>query len=400
MKQLTLSFIFALLLFILPSCSDTLHNTKESTLNSTQNNTMPNTNSEAGSDIQKSDNTGDGQEDDRSSSIILTAVGDNILHNTVIASAKRGSSYDFSDCYKYISSYIQNSDIAVVNQEAPLGGKDYKPSGYPCFCSPQEVGRDLVNAGFNVISHANNHAMDKGAGALYDTMDFWDNYKDSGVLTTGIYRDHHDRDKLRIMTVNNISVGFLSYTYGTNGIPLPADNPDIVSLIDKDRIAYDMERLVPECDIVAVIMHWGNEYTHNPTSEQKELAQYLCDLGAGIIIGHHPHVIQPYEWLESENGNKTFCIYSLGNFLSSQDKADRLVEGMLTLTIKKENDEISLENISIIPLVNYYDKTWETFCVYPLSEYTEEIAETHKIKLTPDYAEKLVSKIFGEYLLY
>lgn len=331
--------------------------------------------------------------------ITIRAVGDNILHNTVIKAGAVGDTYDFTPMYEYVADDIASADIAVINQESPLGGEGYKPSGYPRFNSPQVLGDQLVEIGFDVISHANNHAMDAGAGAVYDTIDFWDKYKDQGVLMTGIYRDEEDRDELRIMTKNDISVGFLSYTYGTNGIPLPASNPNLVSLIDDDRIAYDMERLVPNCDVTVVIMHWGNEYQTTPSDEQKRLAKYLTELGADIIIGHHPHVIQPAEYIEADNGNKAFCVYSLGNFVSSQDKVDRLIESMLTITVKKEDGVISVENPYLTPLITYYDKQYETYKVYPLSLYNEEISKTHKLSaLTPEYASTFVSKILGDYL--
>lgn len=329
----------------------------------------------------------------------LAAVGDNLMHNTVMKAAKTADGYEFSPFYELIAGRISGFDIAVVNQEAPLGGPDYSPSGYPNFNSPQQVGRDLVEAGFNVINQANNHAMDRGAGAVYDTIDFWNGYKDQGVIMTGAYKDAEDREQLRIMTKNGISFGFLSYTYGTNGIPLPKSNPDLVSLIDEDRIEYDMDRLSGECDVIVAIMHWGEEYTHTPNQTQRDLAKKLTELGADIIIGHHPHVLQPAEWIQADNGNRAFCIYSLGNFISSQNKPATMLGGLLTLEVTKTDGKTEIVDPMVTPLVTYFSKGWKTFKIYPIAEYTEQLAATHQLgeKLTPEYFKKLAREVLGEF---
>jgi len=335
--------------------------------------------------------------------VSLIAVGDNLIHNTLFEWARTGDGFDFSSCYDAVRDIVSAADIAVVNQESPLGGPDYRPSGYPNFNSPQQVGLDLVDAGFDVISQANNHAMDRGAGAVEDTVDFWRGLADRGVYMTGMYRDFEDRQKLLIVERNGVKVGFLSYTYGTNGIPLPEDNPDIVSLIDLDRISYDIERLSPKCDLVAVIMHWGVEYSHTPSEEQESLAKKLAEMGAGLIIGHHPHVVQPAEWVEADNGNRAFCIYSLGNFISSQNKPATMLESMLSVEIVKDEAGTRVEKAEVMAMVNHYRDGFSDYRVYPLADYTDELAKSHYVRTKGDVSvarmTALAQEIYGDWLV-
>lgn len=334
------------------------------------------------------------------SAAALVAVGDNLLHNTVITAAKIAAGYDFTPMYAPVRSLIMGADIAFVNQEAPIGGEGFSPSGYPNFNSPGEAGRDLLRTGFNVINQANNHAMDKGQKAVMGTIDFWSG---TDALMVGMYRDQADREKARVIEKNGIRVGFLSYTYGTNGIPVPSDKPFLIPLIERDKMISELKAMRGQCDVLAVSMHWGNEYTHVPTREQKELAGFLTENGADLIIGHHPHVIQPAEWVEA-GGRKAFCAYSLGNFISAQEKLPTMLGGMLMLEITKTpGGDASIENPRLMPLVTHYENGGTRFAVYPLSDYTPALAAKHRlnalgISVTLDYFKKTSAEIFGGYL--
>ena len=339
----------------------------------------------------------------KQTSVSLIAAGDNLIHNTLLKDAYTGSdTYDFTPFYENIKPYVEAADIAIVNQESPLGTGE--PSAYPSFNTPQACGDALIDAGFDVISHANNHAMDAGSSAVYDTMDFWDSQSDSGVIRVGIARDAEDRAKVRYLERNGIKIGFLAYTYGLNGYSLPDDNPDLVSLIDKEKIAAEMAIVKEQCDAVVVLMHWGEEYQTTENSNQNELAEFLTEQGATLIIGGHPHVCQPCEWVESENGNRAFCIYSTGNFISAQNKTNTMVEAMLQVTLTRQADgSVIVENPGVMPLVCYFNSNWRGYRVIPMDDYTESMASSHALagrcQMNPSHLRSVAEEIFGEYLI-
>ena len=193
----------------------------------------------------------------------------------------------------------------------------------------------------------------------------------------------------------------MSYTYGLNGYQLPADKPWKVSLIDEEKITADLAAIRPECDYLIVSMHWGNEYQTAESDYQKRLAQLLCDGGADLIIGTHPHVLQPMKWLEREDGHKTLCAYSLGNFVSNQHKRVTMLGGILEVELLFDEDGTLIETTSagVIPTVTHYKKGYYT--IYQLSEYNDELAGVHAIRNyeTPfnmNYLNELSQKILGE----
>ena len=338
----------------------------------------------------------------KESYLTLIAVGDNLIHNTVFRAAKTKNGYDFSSMYTPVQSLIRSADIAFVNQEAPLATDIYAASGYPNFNAPQEVGRDLVKEGFDIVNQANNHAMDKGSKGVLSTVEFWKNQ--SGVIMTGMYDSEADRDAPKILEKNGIKVGILSYTYGTNGISLPADKPYLVSLIDRNRMKKDIAALRDKCDVLVVSMHWGVEYNLGVTDEQRDLAKFLTGQGADLIIGHHPHVIEPAEWITAANGNKAFCVYSLGNFISSQQKRVAMLGGMLRVRVKKDADQkISLENPGILPLVTHYEKNGTNYKVYPLYDYNDTLAKKHAVNafdkpISMNYLKNTAREVYGNFL--
>ncbi|MDR2792465.1 MAG: CapA family protein [Treponema sp.] len=305
----------------------------------------------------------------------MAAVGDNLYHEPMISLITKKEPVDPADFYSEIAPLIENADIAFVNQETLLAGKDFGYSGYPQFNTPQSVGEALIATGFNVVNHATNHIMDKGEKAVFATMDFWDKHPE--ITRLGIHRSEETLHQPIIIEKNNITVGFLSYTYGTNGLPVPKSKPYLVSLIDTQRIMKDIDALRPNCDLLIVSMHWGEEYRFQPTKEQERLAQLLADHKADIIIGHHPHVLEPAVFLKGKEGNTTFCMYSLGNFLSAQADSPTLLGGMLMLRIKKHEGMITIESAGVLPLVTLYEAGYTNFKVYPLPAYTGEIAKKH-----------------------
>jgi poly-gamma-glutamate synthesis protein (capsule biosynthesis protein) len=330
--------------------------------------------------------------------LTLIAAGDNLYHDPMIRPPPPGKSYDFTANYSEIMPYIQGADLAFINQETVLGGAEFGFSGYPRFNSPRELGAAVAAAGFDVINHANNHVMDKGEMAVFATMDYWDTVP--GIRYLGIHRSEEERRRPVIVERNNIRTGFLSYTYGTNGLPLPRGKPWLASLADEKTMAEEMNALRPLCDFLVVSMHWGNEYEHEPNGTQKKAARFLAEHGADLILGHHPHVIQPVEIIE-RSGGQTLCFYSLGNFLSAQIPSPRLLGALAYVRIKKENGVAAVDQSGIIPVVTHYEEGFINFRVYPLSEYSNDLAKRHRSanEISISYFTGLAKRIFPSEIL-
>ena len=330
-------------------------------------------------------------------SIRITAAGDNLLHNTVsFACALPEGGYDFHPVYENIKKIIEGSDIAFINQEVMLTGE---ASAYPNLAAPAENADALIDAGFNVINLATNHTLDKGVSGLETCLENVHARPFDAVL--GAFRTEEESTQLCILEKQGIRFGFLSYTYGLNGYRLPSDKQWKIALIDETKIQNDLAAIRPECDYLIVSMHWGNEYQTTESSYQNELAQLLCDGGADLIIGTHPHVLQPMKWLEREDGHKTLCAYSLGNFVSNQHKRATMLGGILEVELLFEEDGTLKEIASagVIPTVTHYKKGH--YAIYQLTEYTDELAAEHGMQgyETPfnmTYLAELSNKILGE----
>lgn len=271
--------------------------------------------------------------------IKLLFAGDIMTHGPQIESAKceSGRVYDFSSSFDTLASRIRAADLAIGNLETTFAGAPY--SGYPTFSSPDAMGEALKNAGFDVLTTANNHTADKGKKGIIRTLDMLDSL---GIAHTGSYRDIFDRDKMTplILEVKGVRIAILAYTYGTNGMPVPA--PTRVDPIDTVMIKKDLLRADSlGADYRIVQIHWGIEYRKEPDSEQLELARKLHRYGADAIIGSHPHVVQGSQWLKSDS-KTSFVIYSMGNFISNQRKPAATRGGMLlSLTLCKMGDRIT-----------------------------------------------------------
>ncbi len=311
--------------------------------------------------------------------VILCAVGDNLFHAPMNTLVTKKDAADPTEFYDAVAPLVKPADIAFINQETVFGGADMEYSGYPRFNTPDIVGKALIATGFDVVNHATNHIMDKGEKGALATMDFWDAYPEITYL--GIRRSAELLNRQIIIEKNGVKIGFLSYTYDTNGLPVPKSKPYLVSLVNSERIAADVDALRPNCDVLVVSMHWGEEYRHSPTKEQERLAQLLADHKTDIIIGHHPHVLEPAVYLTGKDGNKTLCAYSIGNFLSAQNPAPTLLGGMLVVELKKDGEVVSIENVGVLPLVTHYEAGYINFKVYPLYDYTDDLSKKHLRRL-------------------
>ena len=314
----------------------------------------------------------------------MIMAGDNLIHSSIYKDASDGAgNYDFRKMYELIKPIIVDYDIAYYNQETILGGKELGVSNYPTFNSPQEVGDAMIDAGFNLVSLATNHTMDSREKAVLASREYW-NSKEN-VLAVGSYASFEERNKVQVREVNNITYTMLNYTYGTNGMPVPTGKEYLVNVWPtdlyindinrdtkyqeyKEQVQKDIEAVRDKVDVLIVAMHWGVEYTHEPTAYEKDMAQYLASLDVDIIIGTHPHVIQPITWIDD-----TLVIYSLGNLISAQyqdDNYNKMVGLMTSLEINKTviDDEVSItiDNIDNELIYTYY-KNWRNFKVVPFS---------------------------------
>ncbi len=269
----------------------------------------------------------------------LLFVGDAMQHQAQLDRAREiagGKGYDYSGCFTYIAPAVTEADYAVCNLEVPLGGgPDY--TGYPCFSAPDSYASALKDAGFDMFLTANNHCLDRRDKAARRTLSALDSL---GVDHIGTYHDRAQRDSLVpfIRNIKGFRVGFLNYTYGTNGIE-PREGAEI-SLIDRDRMAQEIKKTRDAgAEIVVVAIHWGVEYVLLPNANQKSLAKFLVDQGVDMIIGGHPHVIQPMEIVRNEKEQKdVLLVYSLGNFISNMKTGDTRGGALVRATIERGSD--------------------------------------------------------------
>lgn len=317
-------------------------------------------------------------------SVELVMVGDILLHTRVSDSGLQpDGSYQYDHLFANVKEKVEQADLALVNQEVILGGTELGLSGYPCFNGAYEVGDSLVDAGFDVILHATNHALDKGKKGLLNCIHFWkEQYPEIGVL--GIYETQEEADDVYFVTVNGIRIAILNYTYGTNGIALPKDMPYAVSVWDKSKIQKDVEKAKEQADFIIACPHWGTEYVLEETPDQREKAQFLADLGVDLIIGTHPHVIEPVEWITAADGTQTLCYYSIGNFINAtagtgNGTAKRMVGAMADVTITQTEDDVMITEYGVEPLVSHIGQG-SRMTTYFLSDYTQELAEENEIK--------------------
>ncbi len=300
-----------------------------------------------------------------SEKITIGAIGDILIHSPVYQDAFNGAEYTFDPMFENVKSLLEKPDILTANQESMLGGTELGLSGYPMFNSPHQVANALVDSGVDIVSTANNHTLDKGEKGIQSEAAYLNSI---GLPHVGSFLDKKDRQTLRILEKNGIKLAFLSYTYGTNGIPVPKGKDYLVNLIDLDNMKEEIHRAKKEADVVVMSIHWGIEYQRIPTAEQKNLAQFLADEGVDIIFGSHPHVLQPMEWLKAKDGRKAFVVYSLGNFISAQYNDFKDIGGLSTIDITKhvleEGKSIEISN----PPTYVTSQKYHQFRVIPLEK--------------------------------
>jgi len=317
-------------------------------------------------------------------SLSFIGCGDNIIYGTKearIHAQNTGSSrpYNYKPYYADVSDIINDADIAFINQETLMCGDGYSLSYYPMFNSPQELGYDLKELGFDVVNIANNHMLDKGADGLESTISFWKDM--DGVVMTGGYENQQDYDTVRYIEKDGIKIAFLSYAEMTNGLTKSPYSDVVIPYLDDQVIIRQTQKAKQEADLVMVSVHWGQEGAFTPNDEQKRIAQLFADCGVDVILGHHPHVLQPVEWLCGKDGNKTLCVYSLGNFMAQQAYDYNMVGGIISFDIVYSEDfEPYVDNAILLPTVFHFNGSFTGNNVYLMENYTPELAAVHGVR--------------------
>ncbi len=340
-------------------------------------------------------------------SIHLVMVGDMLMHERVMESGlQEDGSYDFEHLFTHVKDRVQEADLALVNQETILGGKELGLTGYPCFNSPYELGTAEVEAGFDVILHGTNHALDKGKKGALNCMDFWEqNYPDIAYLGINQSQEMQDNN-IYVYEQDGIRLAILNYTYGTNGISVPNDMPYLVNYMDEEKIIADIKQAEEQADFTVVCPHWGNEYHLGISGEQQYWTKLFLENGVDLVIGTHPHVIEPVEWIEDDEGNKMLVYYSIGNFVNGTSGTgagvmNRCVGGLADVTIgRKEDGQVEIMEYDAIPLVCHISEGDE-YSVWYMKDYTEELAQENHIcsqdsAFSLENCQALVDEVWGE----
>lgn len=321
---------------------------------------------------------------DHLSRVTVSALGDFLLEDPILEMMNNTGWGSYLD---NLLPLLQGDDLTIANQESVIGGEELGLQGSDfVFNAPDCVAQNLADASVEFVSLANNHAFDKGMEGITRTHQ---NLDAANVGYTGTYESEESAGSYPILEINGMRIAILSTTYATN---IPADPSWAVNVFtspysdNSDAIVAQTREAASKADAVIVCMHWGQEFVTAHNEEQKIMAQALCDAGATVIIGNHPHCVQPIEMLASADGRQTLCYYSLGNFLSAAiavDRADELATNLYEMgaigqfTLVKDENGVHIENAMVEPIVNQFDADFSGFSLIPLKDYTEELANAH-----------------------
>lgn len=343
-----------------------------------------------GKDVYAQDN--DSLNAEEPDELLIRMVGDNLIHNSVYYAAKNESGYNFDMLFENMKDDIESADVAIINQETIFVENESRYSSYPTFGSPTEVGDAIVRAGFDVVAHATNHTNDKGTSGILDTLNFWENNYPE-IKTVGIHETPEESD-IVYYEKNNIRIAFVNYTYGLNGLNLPKGKEYMVDILgDDEELAKILKEAKENSDVLIPILHIGTEYVYKPTEYHKRYVDFCIDNGADVVFCAHPHVLEPYKMVTTENGNTGLVYYSLGNFISNQKALPRILGGMAEVRlIRDENGDVVVKEYDMIPLVTHYSGRYYT--AYRLDNYTDELAQTHTLQKTIPFTVETLRNLY------
>lgn len=338
----------------------------------------------------------------------IVMIGDMLMHESVVESGlQEDGTYNFDHLFANVKDTIENADIAIVNQETMMAGERYGYTGYPSFNTPYALAHAEFEAGFDLLLFATNHALDKGGNGIENCMQYLDeNLPELNYV--GINHSKEEQDEnIDTFEVNGITIAVLNYTYGTNGIALPSEKPYLVNILEEEKVRADIKKAEEIADFTIVCPHWGTEYHLGTDSSQEKWMQVFLEEGVDLVLGAHPHVIEPIEWITDEDGHEMLVYYSLGNFVNGTSSTghgvtNRMVGGIADVTIgrNEENGEVEILEYDVIPIVCHKGEGTE-FSVYYLEEYTEEMASENLIlsqdgEFSKALCESVVTQVWGE----
>lgn len=345
---------------------------------------------------------------ENTTTVSFMGVGDNLIHDTVYLDALQDDgTYDFKKMYENFKEDLDDTDIKFINQETVLGGEELGLSGYPTFNSPTEIASDLEDTGFNLVNLATNHCLDRMEQGIANELEA---FNKTDIVYDGVYTSQEEYDSIPTFEVKGITFSFLAYTYGTNGIePNYSYN---VSYFDESQIQSDVNKAKEISDVVIVSAHWGDENTFEPNDFQQTYAQLFADCGVDVVIGTHPHTIQPVEWIQGKEGNEMLCVYSLGNFIGGMLTADNAIGGEIKFDFVKDGNDISIENVEWIPIIIHFEGDKNNimeerygYKTYKLDQYSDTLAKDHVLngyegnEISIDYINSLTKSVIDEEFL-
>ena len=310
----------------------------------------------------------------RVETITLTAAGDCLMHMPEVNSGLQADgSYRFDTFFADVADLIREGDFSSTDLETALAGPESGYTGFPLFNSPDEIAHTFKQVGFDMVVTANNHSLDRGYTGGIRTLRV---LREAGLETLGTYRNPSEASSFLIKDIKGVKVGYLAYTYSTNGVPVPIEHPEYVNLLEKDSILADIKALRPQVDVLILILHWGVEYQPRPGQDQILMARDFIKAGADAILGSHPHVIQTMEVI-NEKGKPKFVIYGMGNFISNQQGLERNCGIVLKLKFRKDFDqnETRLTEVAYTPTFShpYNDNGRVHYRVIPIVSTMERI---------------------------
>ena len=317
----------------------------------------------------------------------MVAVGDNLIHNAIIEAGKE-QDWNFDFLYENMKEDIKNADLASVNQETPFIKDHNQASGYPDFATPTEVGDALVNAGFDIVTQATEHAFDRESDGITESVDFWEK-KHPKITNLGIHGKEGE-DRYQIIEKKNFKIAVMNYSsMVSENHSVPQKESYMIDTYSEKNIKEDLKKAKESADVSIVYLHGGKSDAEDLDEKLQEKINFLAEQGADVVICSHPHILKKYGKITRPDGKEMLVYYSLGNFVSHQSSLENLLGGMAEFTLKKDEKtgEVTIEDSSLVPLVIHYNEDFTKAGVYKLSDYTEALAEEHKIHTEDEKAE-------------
>ncbi|MCI9197974.1 MAG: CapA family protein [Lachnospiraceae bacterium] len=329
------------------------------------------------------------------SSVRILAAGNNIFDENILSAGQADeAAWNYDQVYSLIKDQISQADLSIVSQESAFTSEHSLVSGGPVYSTPVEVASALVNAGFDIIAGATEHADDFGSEHLANSLAFWQStYPDTALL--GLHSSQEEAANIRVVEQNGIRIALLNYSFGSSSDSIKMDAPFMVDYLEREKVASAIAQAKSVSDCIIFLAHWGTVDSAVPTEYQNQWAQFLLQQGVKVVVGSHPYVLQPCQILTDGAGNEMLVYYSLGNLVSGAQSVPELLGGLAGFTLEKtvtgDQTTVRIADNSLTPVVMHYSANLNICNVYPLSAYTDDLARGHGINSVDAYAEATMS---------